>query len=52
MYNTTADAHPMHIHEVIFEVVNREGCARVVRTIADSALTGTSPVRRSPGKQA
>jgi FtsP/CotA-like multicopper oxidase with cupredoxin domain len=24
-YNTTADAHPMHIHEVIFEVVEREG---------------------------
>jgi FtsP/CotA-like multicopper oxidase with cupredoxin domain len=24
MYNTTADAHPMHIHEVTFEVVNRE----------------------------
>ncbi len=23
-YNTTADAHPMHIHEVAFEVVNRE----------------------------
>jgi FtsP/CotA-like multicopper oxidase with cupredoxin domain len=24
-YNTTADAHPMHVHEVVFEVVNREG---------------------------
>jgi FtsP/CotA-like multicopper oxidase with cupredoxin domain len=24
-YNTTADAHPMHIHEVVFEVVAREG---------------------------
>jgi FtsP/CotA-like multicopper oxidase with cupredoxin domain len=24
IYNTTADAHPMHIHEVAFEVVNRE----------------------------
>jgi FtsP/CotA-like multicopper oxidase with cupredoxin domain len=23
-YNTTADAHPMHVHEVIFEVVNRQ----------------------------
>ena len=22
-YNTTADAHPMHVHEVVFEVVNR-----------------------------
>jgi len=27
IYNTTADAHPMHIHEVTFEVVNREGLA-------------------------
>jgi FtsP/CotA-like multicopper oxidase with cupredoxin domain len=26
-YNTTADAHPMHVHEVAFEVVNREGMA-------------------------
>ena len=25
MFNTTADAHPMHIHEITFEVVNREG---------------------------
>jgi FtsP/CotA-like multicopper oxidase with cupredoxin domain len=25
IYNTTADAHPMPIHEVVFEVVNREG---------------------------
>jgi len=24
-YNTTGDAHPMHVHEVAFEVVNREG---------------------------
>jgi len=23
--NTTGDAHPMHIHEIVFEVVNREG---------------------------
>jgi spore coat protein A len=23
-YNTTADAHPMHVHEVTFQVVNRE----------------------------
>jgi len=25
IYNTTGDAHPMHIHEITFEVVNREG---------------------------
>ncbi|WP_448808147.1 multicopper oxidase family protein [Agromyces bauzanensis] len=26
--NTTADAHPMHVHEVAFEVVGREGLVR------------------------
>lgn len=24
-YNITGDAHPMHVHEVVFEVVNRQG---------------------------
>jgi FtsP/CotA-like multicopper oxidase with cupredoxin domain len=24
LYNTTGDAHPMHIHEVVFQVVNRQ----------------------------
>jgi FtsP/CotA-like multicopper oxidase with cupredoxin domain len=24
LYNVTADAHPVHIHEVVFEVVNRQ----------------------------
>jgi len=26
-YNTTGDAHPMHVHEVVFEVVSREPLA-------------------------
>ena len=26
-YNATADAHPMHVHEVAFQVVNRQGLA-------------------------
>ncbi len=30
-HNFTADAHPMHIHEVMFQVVNREGPGRAVR---------------------
>ena len=25
IYNTTADAHPVHIHEIVFAVMNREG---------------------------
>jgi FtsP/CotA-like multicopper oxidase with cupredoxin domain len=24
IYNTTADAHPMHVHEVVFQVINRQ----------------------------
>jgi FtsP/CotA-like multicopper oxidase with cupredoxin domain len=27
LYNTTADAHPMHIHEIVFEVANRQDLA-------------------------
>jgi spore coat protein A len=27
IYNTTADAHPMHVHEIAFEVVNRQRLA-------------------------
>ena len=27
IYNFTADAHPIHIHEITFEVINREGLA-------------------------
>jgi FtsP/CotA-like multicopper oxidase with cupredoxin domain len=26
-YNFTADAHPMHVHEVVFEVVDRQSLA-------------------------
>ena len=42
-YNTTADAHPMHIHEVAFQVVNRQDLAldangEVVQPVQ---LTGT-----------
>ncbi|WP_438856229.1 multicopper oxidase family protein [Agromyces sp. M3QZ16-3] len=41
--NTTADAHPMHVHEVVFEVVNRQalqigpdgGVAQPVQPIGD-----------------
>lgn len=31
IYNFTADAHPIHIHEVMFEVVNREVIGGLVR---------------------
>jgi FtsP/CotA-like multicopper oxidase with cupredoxin domain len=25
IYNTTGDAHPIHVHETVFEVINRQG---------------------------
>jgi spore coat protein A len=36
MYNFTADAHPIHIHEITFEVVNRE-------SIETGAVRGPEP---------
>ena len=47
IYNATADAHPMHIHEVVFEVVNRQNIV-VDETsgtvqVAESAPTPPEP---------
>ena len=47
-YNTTADAHPMHIHETFFEVVNRQAIEvdeeeRIVRVDAGSPPRGPEP---------
>ena len=52
-YNTTADAHPMHVHEVAFEVVNREGLLldEDGEVVQPSSSTATSP-RRSRGRRA
>src|SRR4029450_11174698 len=36
MHNCTADAHPIHIHEILFEVVNREN-------LATGAVRGPEP---------
>jgi spore coat protein A len=41
-YNATADAHPIHIHEIVFEVVNRQA-------IDMDEMSGTIAVR--PGSQ-
>ena len=53
LYNATADAHPIHIHEVVFEVVNRQD----IWSIEDAASgPGQSRVTRrhrpSPGRPA
>jgi spore coat protein A len=41
LYNTTADAHPMHIHEVHFELVNRQDIV-VDEDAATVQVTGAS----------
>jgi spore coat protein A, manganese oxidase len=41
LYNTTGDAHPMHIHEVKFEVVNRQAIAVNEETEIVSVVPGT-----------
>ena len=38
MYNFTMDAHPMHIHQVMFEVVNREIFDPMVGTVGTVTL--------------
>jgi FtsP/CotA-like multicopper oxidase with cupredoxin domain len=48
MYNATADAHPMHIHEITFEVVNRQGIVvdedeGTVQVVPGSVATPAEP---------
>ena len=48
LYNATADAHPMHIHEVVFEVVGRQDIlvdeeSRTVQVAPGSAPTSPEP---------
>jgi len=44
-YNTTGDAHPMHVHEVVFEVVNRQALQTDPETgDPTEPLTPTGPV--------
>jgi FtsP/CotA-like multicopper oxidase with cupredoxin domain len=44
VYNATVDAHPMHVHEVLFQVVNRQAItvdedAQQVQVVPDSVPT-------------
>ncbi|MDH4288807.1 MAG: multicopper oxidase domain-containing protein, partial [Aquincola sp.] len=48
IYNTTGDAHPMHVHETVFEVVNRQGIVvdeqrGTVQLDSNSAARGPEP---------
>ena len=44
-FNATADAHPMHIHEVLFQVVDRQDIA-VTENGAVSVSVGAGPLLR------
>jgi FtsP/CotA-like multicopper oxidase with cupredoxin domain len=48
MYNTTGDAHPMHIHEVAFEVVNRQQIIVDEVTERVQVAPGSAPVPPEP----
>ncbi len=46
IYNTTVDAHPIHVHEVVFEVINRQAIVvdEGTQTVqVDSASEPTAP---------
>jgi FtsP/CotA-like multicopper oxidase with cupredoxin domain len=44
-YNATADAHPIHIHEILFEVVNRQAILvdETTMTVQVDSLTAPTP---------
>lgn len=47
-YNATADAHPMHVHEVVFEVVNRQDIFVDEATQQVQVVPGSLPVPPEP----
>jgi FtsP/CotA-like multicopper oxidase with cupredoxin domain len=49
-YNTTGDAHPMHVHAVTFEVIDRERLAASPDT--DDLLTTLQPTGEKRGPEA
>jgi FtsP/CotA-like multicopper oxidase with cupredoxin domain len=47
-YNTTPDAHPMHVHEIAFEVVNRQDIVIDETTQQIKVAPGSNPVLPEP----
>jgi spore coat protein A len=47
-YNATADAHPMHIHEVAFQVVNRQDIVIDEETGTVQVDAGSAPAPPEP----
>lgn len=50
IYNTTADAHPMHIHEITFEVVNRQPLLVADDEVVQPIQFDGDPVAPEPGE--
>jgi spore coat protein A, manganese oxidase len=47
-YNGTADAHPMHIHEVLFQVVNRQAIVVDEEAHTFEVVPGSVPIPPEP----
>jgi FtsP/CotA-like multicopper oxidase with cupredoxin domain len=50
LYNVTADAHPIHIHEVAFEVVNRQDIVVVEDQQQVQVNPASTPTPPEPGE--
>jgi len=50
LYNTTVDAHPVHIHEDLFELVNRQRITVDGETGQVRVSPGSTPVGPHPGE--
>jgi spore coat protein A len=48
MYNATGDAHPMHIHEVVFQVVSRQDILVNEETGEVQIVPGSQPAPPEP----
>jgi FtsP/CotA-like multicopper oxidase with cupredoxin domain len=48
LYNATGDAHPMHVHEVVFEVVNRQDIFVNEDTEEVQVVPGSVPIPAEP----
>jgi spore coat protein A len=50
LYNATADAHPIHIHEVVFAVVNRQDIQVFEEQQQVQITPGSTPTPPEPGE--
>ena len=50
LYNATGDAHPIHIHEIVFEVVNRQDILVDEEAHTVQVAPGSVPMPPEPGE--